>query len=92
MTGVTTKKKDAFSLVGIGVAACVACCAVPVLAFLGGLSTAGAVSTVFIGIVGLAVASLAGAAYLLLRHRRSQTSCSPELPRPVPVSSPTRRT
>lgn len=92
MTGATTKQTDAFSLVGIGVAACVACCAAPVLAFLGGLSIAGALSSVFTGAVGLAVASLAGAAYFVVRRRRSQTSCSPELPSPVPVSSPTRRT
>ncbi len=43
MTGRTDK--DRFSVLGLGVAACAACCAGPILAFLGGLGVAGLAST-----------------------------------------------
>jgi hypothetical protein len=67
--------KDGFSILGLGAAACLACCAGPILAFLGGLSLAGAAATWFIGGAGLAIAALAAVAYLYVRSRRSR-SCA----------------
>lgn len=67
--------KRGWELVGFGAAACVACCAGPILAFLGGLSIAGIASTWFIGISGLAIAAVAAVAYLAVRRRRQQAAC-----------------
>lgn len=67
--------KDGFSILGLGAAACIACCAAPILAFLGGLSLAGAAATWFIGGAGLIIAALAAVAYLYVRSRRSR-SCA----------------
>lgn len=69
--------KDGFSILGLGAAACIACCAGPILAFLGGLSLAGAAATWFVGGAGLVVATLAVIAYVYVRSRRSRT-CSVE--------------
>ena len=91
MTAATPKKRDAFSVVGIGVAACAACCAAPILALVGGLSLAGAVGSLFIGVAGLVVALLAGIAYAIVRRQRGQTSCSTAPARPVSVTTPVRR-
>jgi mercuric ion transport protein len=77
-----------FGLLGIGAAACVACCAGPVLAFLGGLGVAGALSTVIVGGFGLVVAALAATAYLVVR-RRGAACAVPDAD--VPIAAPTRR-
>jgi hypothetical protein len=79
-----------FSLLGIGAAACAACCAGPMLAFLGGLSLAGLVSTLVFGTVGLLVAAGAAVAAQLVLRRRRGSSCDPDQA-PVPVASPSRR-
>lgn len=89
MTSRVGETKGAFSVVGIGLAACVACCAGPILAFLGGLSLAGAASSLFLGLGGLVVAVVASAAFLLLRHRRGRRRATPI--EAVPVASPVRR-
>ena len=66
-------RRDGLSIVGLGAAACVACCAGPLLAFLGGLTIAGTVSTVFVGgggpvvVVGIALAVAARVALVLER-------------------------
>lgn len=80
-----TRRRDGLSMVGLGAAACVACCAGPLLAFLGGLTIAGTVGTVFIGTAGLVVAVVGAAAFVVVR-RRSEP-CRPE-PGPVAVASP----
>ena len=67
-------RKDALGLLGIG-AACIACCAGPILAFLGGLGVASLVSTAFIGAVGFAIAAIAIVAALVILRRRSR--CTP---------------
>ena len=64
-------RKDGLSVLGIGAAACVACCAGPILAFLGGVSLAGLASTVFIGTAGFVIAAVALAALLVVRRRRN---------------------
>ncbi len=58
------------AIVGVGAAACVACCAGPIVAFLGGLSLAGLVSTFLIGSIGIMIAVLAVAGAVVVHHRR----------------------
>lgn len=85
----TRTAKDGLGIVGFGAAACVACCAGPILAFLGGLSIAGLASTWLIGAGGMIVAVLAATAFFVVRHRRRRTACAPPT-EPVPVPLLTR--
>jgi hypothetical protein len=82
-----TRTVRGFRLAGLGAAACVACCAGPILAFLGGLGVAGLASTFVIGGAGLLVTAGAIAAYLLVR--RPQACAAPTTH--VPVDAPIRR-
>ncbi len=75
----SSAKKDGLSIIGLGAAACLACCAGPVLAFLGGLSIAGLAGTVLFGAIGLLIAMPAIVAFVVVRRRRA--SCA------VPVGS-----
>lgn len=79
--------KEGLGIVGFGAAACVACCAGPILAFLGGVSVAGVASTWFFGIGGLLIAAVAVAAVavLVVRRRQQQPSCAAPSAEPVPV-------
>lgn len=72
----TKDRKDGFSLAGVGAAACVACCAGPILAVSGGLGPAGIASTAVVGVVGLAltVAGLTGVS--VVRHRSHNATCA----------------
>jgi hypothetical protein len=78
---------DRARLLGFGAAACAACCAGPVLAFLGGLTLAGLASAIFVGGAGLVVATLAAAALVVVRRRGRTASHEP-----VRVAMPTVRT
>lgn len=78
-------------VLGLGAAACVACCIGPILAFFGGLTIVGLASTFVIGSVGLLVAAGAAMALLAVRHRRQTSACTTEPAAPVPVASPSRR-
>lgn len=91
MTENTTTRNEPFRVVGIGIAACAACCAGPILAVLGGLSVVGTIGSLFVGAAGIAVAMLAGAAYLGVRRRSTEPSCSTDS-EPVRVAPPSRRT
>lgn len=82
-------RRHGFSLLGMGAVACVACCAGPLLAFLGGLSIAGLVSTLAIGAAGLVIAVVAGVAWIVVRHRSPSRTAGPS--EPVPVAGPTRK-
>jgi hypothetical protein len=86
----TQASRSGAGIVGFGAVACLACCAGPILAFLGGLGIAGLASTVFIGGAGLAVTAAAIAAFVVVRRRRS--SCAVPDEGPVAVDAPTRRT
>ncbi|HUP86904.1 MAG TPA: hypothetical protein VM143_14695 [Acidimicrobiales bacterium] len=66
-----TKSQGGFGIVGIGAAACAACCAGPVLAILGGVTIAGVAGTMFVGVASLLVAVVAAVAYVGVRRRRS---------------------
>ena len=81
--------KNGLSLVGLGAAACVACCAGPILAFLGGLGLAGLAGTLVIGFAGLVIAGLALTALLVARRRRVAFPRPDDSP--IPVAAPTRR-
>ena len=83
-------KKDGLSILGFGAAACVACCAGPILAFFGGLGIAGLASTLLIGSVGLVIVAAAVAGFLVTRRRR-QAGCEIPASEPVAVAAPSRR-
>lgn len=82
-------QRQGLSFLGLGAAACVACCIGPIVAFLGGLSLAGFASTVWLGGGGLAVGVAAAAGWLVLRRRR-RDGCAVESG-PIRVAAPTRR-
>jgi hypothetical protein len=88
----TTTKKDGLSILGIGAAACVACCAGPILAFLGGLGIAGLASTLLIGTAGLLIAAAAGIALVVVRRRRRAGCAVPPHTGPVEIAEPIPRT
>ena len=72
----SSEKRSPFGLVGFSVAACVACCAGPLLAFLGGATIAGLAGTVFVGMAGVVVAVIAAAAFVAVRRRQQRSACS----------------
>lgn len=81
--------KTGASIVGVGVAACAACCAVPlfgiVTAFIAGAS---ALALAASGILLAAVAAAAGAGIVAWRRRRAvRASCATEAPVPVELST-----
>jgi hypothetical protein len=51
-------KRDGATVVGVGAAACVACCAGPILAFLAAIGLGTVVGVLLFGVVGLAVAAI----------------------------------
>jgi hypothetical protein len=83
-----TATKKPFGILGIGAAACVACCAGPILGFVAatGLVTAGGLA--LFGTIGL-LAAIPGIA-LIARRRRQPTMCVPS-DEPVAVPAPPRR-
>ncbi len=85
------RSKDSVSVVGIGAAACVACCAGPILALLGGVSLAGLASTLVIGLGGLAIAAVALIALLIVRRHRAADPMATKLTRPRGRADPPTR-
>lgn len=84
----TTKTNKPLSILGVGAAACAACCAGPLIAFLAatGVLTAGGLA--LFGTVGLLIA-IPGIAFIL--RRRSRTRACTTSSTPVTVAAPTRR-
>jgi len=76
-------------ILGVGAGACLACCAGPILALLGGLGIAGLASTLLIGAAGLAITAAAITAFVVVRRHRS--SCGQPDEGPMPVAAPTTR-
>jgi hypothetical protein len=62
-------------IIGFAAIACVACCIGPMLGVLGSIAALGAVSTVFIGVAGFALALAAIATFIVVRRRRAN-SCA----------------
>jgi len=80
-------RRDGIGLLGVAATACIACCAGPILAFLG---VAGLASSLAIGTTGLVIAAAAASAWLLVRRRHHvvPVAASSEL---TPVEAPTRK-
>jgi hypothetical protein len=83
-------RDGSFSIVGLGIAACVACCAGPILALLGGVTIAGVASTWVIGGAGLLIAAVAAVGFLAIRSRRRRLSCAADGGERIPVALTTR--
>ena len=77
-----SKRTDAFPAAGIGVAACTACCAGPVLGFVAAIGLFTVAGVVLFGTGGLLVLVLAGMWWA--RRRTRQRSCT-VTDEPVPV-------
>lgn len=84
----TNKTKKPFGILGIGAAACVACCAGPIIAFIAATGLLTITGVAVFGTVGLLIA-IPGMA-LIGRRRRHPQSCAP-LDEPVTVATPVRR-
>jgi hypothetical protein len=80
--------KTGAGVLGVGAAACAACCAGPILGFLAGVGLTAAVGAVLFGVVGLVVALAAGA---VLWRRRQARRCQPGPSEPVAVEAPRLR-
>jgi mercuric ion transport protein len=70
------EQRSPVGVLGFGVAACAACCAGPLFAFLGGATAAGLAGTVFVGAVGVVVVVVAAVAYVAVRRRQQRSACA----------------
>ena len=82
--------KDTAKVAGLAVAACAACCAGPIIGFLGAVGLGTVLGVFVFGAAGLAVAGVG--VLWWLRRRRRQQSCVPAATTPVPVAAPKVRT
>ncbi len=76
--------KDNATIVGVGVAACAACCAGPMLAVLAAIGLGTAAGFAVFGLIAIAVGA-AIAAFVAVRRRRRASSCAPVSAEPTPV-------
>lgn len=79
-----TAKQESATIVGVGVAACAACCTAPILGVLAAIGLGTAAGFFLIG----AIAFLIGTALLsvvVLHRRRRATLCQPLTPGAVPI-------
>jgi H+/gluconate symporter-like permease len=73
-------------------AACVTCCAPPLIAALGLAAGLVVVVGVFLGIAGVIVGGLLGGAWLMRQHKRRRNgTCAPVAAEPVAVAAPATR-
>ena len=84
-------RRGGFGILGVGAAACVACCVPLILGVLGGLTAAGLASTLVLGAGGLVVAGVAAAGFVVVRRRSRARACRTIPDEPVLVDAPTRR-
>ncbi len=83
-------KREAAAIVGVGAAACAACCAGPIVGFLAAIGLGTAVGVALFGTMGLAIAAIV--VVILVRRRRRSAACvSNSTVAPVEISTPTRR-
>ena len=68
-------KREGAAIVGVGAAACAACCAGPILGFLGAIGLGTISGVLLFGAAGMLVAGV-GVAALTLRRRRRITTCA----------------
>ena len=76
-----TKRRDAFGVVGFGLAACAACCAGPVLGFLAAIGLFTVTGIAVFGAAGLL--AFAPGAVWWARRRRRQVCAAPDEAVPV---------
>jgi hypothetical protein len=83
--------RQAFGRGGFVAAACVACCAPPIIGALGLTAGLAATAGIFLGLAAAIAVVLIGGAWILARTRRhtSTAECEPS-DAPVPVAAPTR--
>jgi hypothetical protein len=85
-----TTKKDGGALVGVGAAACAACCAGPIIGFLAASGVGAVVGFALFGLVGFALAAVIGVVWYRRRPRRATAgTASPET---VTLGPPSVRT
>ena len=85
----STKKENA-AIVGVGVAACVACCAGPIIGFLAAIGLGAAFGFAVFGSAALVIGALV--IVVVLRRRRRRTDACTATSAPVAVDMPTVRT
>ena len=85
----STKKENA-AIVGVGVAACAACCAAPIIGFLAAIGLGTAVGFALFGAVALVIGAVALVVVLGRRRRRADACTTTSAP--VAVDMPTVRT
>jgi hypothetical protein len=84
-------RRDRAAVVGVGAAACAACCAGPILGLLAAIGLTGAAATFVFGASALVVAGVA--VFIVLRHRSRARSCATGVePVEVSLAPPTLRT
>lgn len=83
-------KKENVAVVGVGAAACAACCAGPILGFLAAIGLTTAAGFALFGTAALAIATLATVIVLRRRHRRADACVT--TPGPVAVEMRNVRT
>jgi hypothetical protein len=85
----TADRNAGLGVLGVGAAACAACCAGPILGFLAATGIASVLGAAVFGIVGLVVV-LAVAVVVHVRRRRRRPACAtPTSTGPAPVDAPT---
>ncbi len=77
--------KENATIIGVGVAACAVCCAVPILGFLAVIGLGTAAGFALFGTIAIVVGA-ALTAFLMIRRNRRADACEPNDARPsVPV-------
>lgn len=78
-------KKENTAIIGVGVAACVVCCAGPILGVLAAIGLGTAAGFALFGTIAILVGA-APIAFVVVRRRRRAEACTPVDPStPVPV-------
>jgi hypothetical protein len=81
-------RRESAGILGFGAVACVACCAGPMLAFVGGLAAVSLGVAVLIGSVGVALGAIGVLAFVTWRRTRRPSCDASSL---VAVNAPTRQ-
>lgn len=83
-------KRDNVAIVSVGAAACVACCAGPILGVLAALGIGTVAAGLLFGTIGLVVAAVVIVVILQRQQGRSATKCADDVV-PVEAETPTIR-
>ena len=77
-------KKENAAILGVGVAACAACCAGPILGVLAAIGLGTAAGAALFGAAAVLIGALA-VGVVMFRRRRRATTCTPVAAEPVSV-------